>query len=420
MTAPFPTIATGVPTVAIGDQTPCTEIYLSQQDFLDLFDRILPHEYLVALKAKVGPGYELLQAWAAAKSRLSQAIARMECGAFVTTAHGPALSTVTVAFSRPTAAAGAVTVLKGAIVTTSATGRDFLITEDAVFGPGDVGPIAVGAIAVTPSFQWNVRGPRTSARGEALAGEIDTLKLPLLDPPFGDQTIAVAQVDDAVGGQPGTLDQIGSDRGMERQANESDATYRKRVRSLPDNISPAAILRQLADFMRTLDPTFNAVAAFIETWDIRYQTCWMEQPNGVVGQAQSEPQSGDISTAGGFDPTCFVYDDPRPDFPFRGRWMDEDDHRGAFIVVIPNLPPVYDNGMVYDDPAVTAADLRSPIGRRAVSAYDLPDDLDASMIPCAYDGPDTGKGSIYSNLYALLQSIKAGGISASLELKTTW
>lgn len=46
---------------------------LTQQDFLDLLERILPDPYLRAIR-DVGPGYELLQSYAAMFARLSEAV----------------------------------------------------------------------------------------------------------------------------------------------------------------------------------------------------------------------------------------------------------------------------------------------------------------------------------------------------------
>lgn len=55
---------------------------LSQQDLLDLLDRILPDSYIAAIR-EIGPGYELLQAYAQMFSRLSLAVERLGNDSFI-------------------------------------------------------------------------------------------------------------------------------------------------------------------------------------------------------------------------------------------------------------------------------------------------------------------------------------------------
>lgn len=388
---------------------------LTQQDFLDLIARLLPDWYVSSLKVP-GPGYEALQAFAKLGERLSTAVDNFDVGAFIMSAMGGNLSTVTVEFYRPNAAAGAVTELAGTIVTTSKTGRDFVTTQDAVFGALALGPISATAVAVAEGWEWNVKGEVTTASGVVLPGEIDTIRLSYQSPAYGDPTVLVKQVADAVGGRAAMLDQLGADRGVPRaNPQEADPAYRVRIKAIPDIITPDAIVRQVNAYMRPLVPGYDAAANFIETWSILYQTCWFDAPVVEGGAPQNQPSVPPITF--GYDPNLFTYDDPRPSPPFRDRWLDEIEQRGTFIFLVPLLPAFADVGMAYDDTAMGPTDLITTTGRRAVGAYDVPVGLIASELQGGYDGFDLSKNAVYLGLFNLLASIKAAGVAFAIELE---
>lgn len=388
---------------------------ITQTDILALFDRVMPEWYLDSLKSP-GPGYELLQAYAKMIERISQAVENdLDNGAFIMQAEHGSRATGTVLFSRPTFTAGAVTVKAGSLVKTSRGGRLFLITSDAVFGPTDLGPISATVSAVANGWEWNVPGKFISPKGEVVPGEINTIVLPLLAPPFGDQTITVAQDADTTGGAGAMLDQLGVDRGIPRSSSgEPDPNYRLRIRTLPDVVSPDAIIRQANNYVRTYVPTYDAADNFIETWDIHYQTCWFGPP--VVEGGTSGEQPGAMPITHGFNPNLFTYDDNRPSPPFNDRWMDDDDSRGTFILVVPALPAIADTGMAWNDTALNSADLQTANGRRAVGAWDVPLTLINTELQGGWDGTDLQKQAFYKGLYDLLQNIKAGGVLAVVEL----
>lgn len=68
---------------------------------------------------------------------------------------------------------------------------------------------------------------------------------------FADLGLSVSQPSDAVGGLDAWLDALGAERLIFRQAGETDAAYRVRIESLPDVVSPGAILRAAS---RVLSP----------------------------------------------------------------------------------------------------------------------------------------------------------------------
>jgi hypothetical protein len=164
-----------------------------------------------------------------------------------------------------------------------------------------------------------------------LAGEIDTVKTVLDSPPFTLTDLVVAQTSDARGGVAGTLDQLGADRGVPRNTNEPDESYRLRVRTPAPTVTPAAIQAAVS---AALSPFGFAVAQFTETFDLAYQTVW-NAPNVT-------PPVGSR-----YNPNLFVYNDPRPAFPFQNRWLTVVEMRGTFIVVVPVLTPASLNGDVF-------------------------------------------------------------------------
>ena len=374
----------------------CSASYFTQADFLSLFARLLPENYLQPMQTGQGPGYELLQAWAELFERVSLAVGRLECGAFYTLSHGGEKSLVVVEFFRETATAGAVTVKAGTMVTASGGGQQFVTLEDAVFGALAVGPIAVDAEAVAEGWEWNVPGRVVGAGGDVMDGEINTVERPYYDPPYGDPNIQVRQLVPASGGMAAMLDGLGDNRGLKRNSGESDTSYSGRCRSLPDTVTPDALQRLLA---RTLDP-LGITWTFIETFQIDYQTAW-DAPSAVI---PANPE---------YDPNLWAYDDPRDPVPFRGRWLAVEDYRGAFLVVLGNLAPVLDVGMAYDDPAVTLTDYA---GKRAHSAYDVATTgFNVGILQGGYDGWDVQLAQTLRQLWSALDAAKAGGVTFAIE-----
>lgn len=398
--APSGTAGAGTGTAAPALDCPIEP--LTQDDLLEMMERIYPVSYLEPLKDP-GPGYELLQGFAKMMARASEALAHTGCQAFILSSTGPAFATGAVELYReaPHPEGLTVTVKAGTIVKASRSGRRFLTTEDVIFNPADLGPKQVVVQAAQPGYDYNLPGIVMTAAGEALPGDIDTVVSLVEDPPVGDITIQVRQTATATGGgvDPG-LDQHGLDREIVRISGETDAAFRARVRALPDNISPDAFQRVVrAALLRYGITDFQ----LIETWSVAYQTCW-DAPSEVIAGSN-------------FNPNLFVYDDPDPDLtPFRNRWLDTNDYRGGVIIVVPAVAAIADRGMVWDDPAANALDLRTPAGTRSASAWDIPSTFTVASAG-AFDGFDLQGRLLYKGLYQALQDIKAAGISVAVELK---
>lgn len=371
---------------------------LLQADLLAAVARALPDSYLDPMIAN-GDGYELLQGFAKSGERVSLAVRNFELDGFVGSAAGASLATVMVTFYRPTDAAGALTVRTGSLVSASVGGQVFRTIADAVFGSTDL-EITVAAVSIGFGYEWNIRGNYTDPQGAVWPGELDTILLPLQDPPFTDQTILVRNDNDATGGRPGSLDALGDERNLARQATEDDNNYRGRIRALPDTISPNAIARQLKNYMRPFGLWYRTV----ETWQHQYQECW-DAPDDPPTMYQP------------YDSNLFCYDDPRPNSPMQNRWLNEIDYLGAFIVEVAAPAAILDYGFCYDDPETDEADAMTPLGIRALSAYDIPSSLAPPSIAGCYDGIDFGINTLFWNLYALLDSIKAGGVYVAIVIQ---
>ena len=312
---------------------PCPIVAFTQQDFLDMFERLLPNHYLAPLK-EVGPGYEVLQAAAAVGARMSQAVERFACDAYILSSEGGAKATGFVEFYRPgpNAEGIAVTVLAGTVVKSSRGGRRYVTTANQIFGPTDLGPFTVPIEASLQGYNYNEPGIVVAADGGTLEGEIDTIVTLVESPDVGDVTFLVRHPAATTGGLDPSMDQHGGDRLIFRATGETDSSYRGRVRALPDNISPDAVERTLQQILTPHGIGYSV----IETWEMGYQTCW-------DGPAASIP--GSI-----YDPNLWCWDDPRTPTPFRARWLDENDMRGAFIVVVTSAANAFPDVMktLYD------------------------------------------------------------------------
>lgn len=397
-------------------------VQLNQGYFLVMYDGQFPLAYLFPMKTTPDGGYETFQSTAKVGERISTAIFCLENGLLTTFAPVGNLAAGSVSFSRPTFAAGAVTINKGTIVTTSVGGRRFITQGDVVFGGADLGPYTVAVLAEAPGYEYNAKGPFVDAGGATIPGDVDTIDFLITTPPYGDITFVVSQVADFVGGTSQDLEALGADRGVYRVDNEPPEHFRLRVRTLPDTVSPGAIRRYLDFALLPLKMTH--VYELIETWQITYQTCW-DAPSPHAGTPTFQPVA---PTNPQYDDTLFAYDDSldesgiglgvaRPTTPFKNRWLDSVEFRAAFIVTIPPLG-LLDVSGAYDDPGMIPTDFKPLAGttQRGTPAYDVPSAADTSIIyPDCWDGYDLEGAATVLSLWQHLQAIRAYGVAAIVE-----
>jgi hypothetical protein len=374
---------------------------MTQADFLALVDRLFPAHYLDPLR-EPGPGYEIIQQAASVGARVAAAVESLDLGNYILTAVGASRATAHVTFSRPTAAAGAFTLKAGTKVRASVSGLRFVLQEDVAFGAADLTgtPAQAHVQAEGAGEAWNLTGPKTTAAGDNLPGEIDTVAVMLTDPVFADMTLVVAQYDDATGGKFPMLDALGGDRGLPRHAGEGDAAYRVRLRMLPDTLTVDAITAVMTS---VLAPQ-GIVGTLLELFEPTVQSCW----------------GGPAATTGEYDVDLFVWGDPRDTVGLTNRWLDSSTFRGAFALVVPGLYPIAERGGVWNDTvAVDLGSLGSPngTGYRSMTAWNMPDDT-APTHPAAWcwSGSDTGAEAVYAGLWDIVRAIKAGGVLAVLWL----
>lgn len=394
----------------VGGVGGCNAVFFDSEHFLDLFDRLYPFNYIGAMQATLGGGYEVFEAFSYIGERGSEAIEVFECGSFAIFAEGGAKATGTVLLKRDTATAGALTVLAGTIVTTTEGGLRFVTTADVAFGALDL-EMEASIEAEATGYEWNVRGQRETATGETLEGSITIMDRLVTEPPYADPTIYVEQVDDTSGGRAPMLDGLGEDRGIVRSTFESDDQYRLRIRSLPDTVSPDAIVRAVTAYLAPYGLDFN----FIETFEITYQTCW-DAPSSNLGTPTYQATA---PTNPDYDENLFAYDDERTLWPLNNVWLDECEYRGAFIVQVERAT-IYDVGMAYDDPGMGPSDFRNTTTdfQRGTPAYDVPNTVDPDLVyPAAYDGFDLAMAALLSGLIELLEGIKPAGVAAIVELE---
>lgn len=372
------------------------EQVITQAQFLALFERLFPAEYMEAMKAGAGPGWELFQAFAAIGQRCSEAAVSADRGLYFSTAPGGAKSSGNVEFYRATATAGAGAVKRGTIVQARG-GRDFLVLEDAVFGGADLGPVEVPVEAVAEGEEWNVPGQVITAAGEALPGDIDTVRVWMQDPVHWDPSVQVRNVQPTTGGTTAMVDALAYDRGLLRYTGEPTDKFRLRVRRLPDNGSPGALDRMLHAALDPLGITFD----LIEPWEASFQGCYF-------GDGDSP---GAVPSTYGFDPNLFCYNDPRPLVPLNNRYLDENTHRGAVVLVMPILPAFLDRGIAYNDNDSDGwPQHQTAHGWRAWSAYNVPASGNFhALVHGFYNGADYSLRSMYAQLYSAIVSAVAGG-----------
>lgn len=384
--------------VYAGPPGPCTPQQLTVDQLLAVARRFLGR-YAEELEQAGKGGWDILVAAAAMWSRISLAIGRAECESYPSSATGPAQATVVLSFSRQTAAAGAFTLKAGSLVRARSSGTLWRVMADVVFGALDVGPLTADGQAVGYGEEWNVLGQYIAPDGSILVGEIDTIDMAIMDPPFAERSLSVTNLADATEGRIGFLDIHGGDVDLERVRGEADSNYAGRVLAIAEGVSPTAMFRQLRRFFEGIGYTEDDWY-LVETWEHRF-TSFYDAPEATY------PFYPD------YDPTLGVYDDPRPSSRVHGRWLDMPNAEGAGILEIKDPPSVEEWGAVYDDPAETQAELATSLGTRATTAYDLTDNVVTARHSC-YDGTDLRRNQLIARLVDLLRSLVLHGVEPTL------
>jgi len=246
------------------------------------------------------------------------------------------------------------------------------------------------------------------------------------------------------GGKIGVLDELGKERGIYRNAGETDTSYRKRVANLPDVVSPGAITRAAN---RAVTP-YGLNACLREVGSAKYPgwfydavsdaySGWYDMDCQVVGGmgippfrpgqrvAQINPTTGAIvygtpvfdfalmgtytwifrgiaNRTGDFLPGVLIYDPDGTDWFVPGSvqgaldpantfrvYLDLLESRAFFFLAVPFLP-LGEFGFGWDDALVCA--------------------YDASPMSNFFDGYPYGTAGIYSTVWKQIEAVRAGGV----------
>lgn len=358
-----------------------------QSYFLRVVDRSYPGDYIASIKAKPNGGYELFQSAAAVSARVSLAIARKYTCSFIFSAEGPARATGAVEFYRATAAAGAINLLAGTRVGTD-DGREFITTQTAAFGALALGPITVAVQAVSDGYEYNVPGQVTTAGGETLEGEIKNIVRLVTDVPTIDPAMRVRQLVATSGGQAACLDGLGADVDIERQVGEDDASYRVRIRTTPDTVSPGAI-------QRGLDAILGVHACLREVGTSKFPGFFYD-----AGSSADSPQDPAHNFAYDMDFTA------RPEDRFK-LYLDFAHFRGYMLI---GIPPVAEtnHGLFYDGSLADLFPLQNAYDTTATNAPDA-----------NYDGVAMAGVALAKAVYDMVNAKRAAGVLFDLYLETS-
>lgn len=331
----------------------------SQQDFLDLFKRLLPDHYLQPL-IDPGPGYELLESYAALNARVSEAVQRVGTGNYILSAYSGSYSEGTVQFYREATVFGAVLLKQGTIVGTE-DGYTYETLQDIGVGSGALVSAPVPVRATVRGWLYDKPGPVTCADGSLIPGSINQIVRPNLPSPASpsfnyDPTLKVRQLTDVLGGSAPMLEGLGADRGLPRRDGETVDQYRVRLTQLPDTVTPHALLTQ---FVSTIGLRLQIRGLrwwFVEGWDLRVQMCWDATPNVVVTNTPGSPiPFAPVGTEiTDFSQNIFVWDyDPvtmpatdgwaPSGWPVSNRLLEAGAYSACLLIAVPNDPAFADD-----------------------------------------------------------------------------
>jgi len=265
---------------------------------------------------------------------------------------------------------------------TSVEGRLFGVVGDRVLIESPTGDFVVGQ-PIEGEQSTAVFTPVVIEQSGTLTADPNALWRVL---PWGDDQgsenlgIEVTNEESPSGGRSPMLDELGSERGVFRADNESDDSYRLRVATPADVVSPNAIVRTLN---RALAP-FGLSACFREVGTDLFPGFFFD-----AGSSEDTPQDPDRNFAWDMDGEL------RPEDRFK-TWLSFAEFRAFFLVGVPRLG-LGEFGFPYD----ATSD--------GVNAYGSDPQLQN-----AYDGYPIGNATIYSVIFNAIERARAGGVGFDL------
>lgn len=222
-----------------------------------------PAELLARLKTRLGDfvvaawdgrdGEDLYKALARVYGTLAGQVAPKLLGAYIRRATGSTRARTTIRVTWTETTDDAVTVQRGQLLFTTSWGARWRLLEDLVREAGPAGYVDVLVEAewagpeylVAPGTITIVEIPDTASPTDSIAWGPDTTedgKAEFLAD-VADRLVTCSNSASPTLGALGTLDLLAMERGLPRVSDESDATLRARIRTLPDVVTPGAVLR---------------------------------------------------------------------------------------------------------------------------------------------------------------------------------
>lgn len=192
-----------------------------------------------------------------------------------------------------------------------------------------------------------------------------------------DLGVTITNVESPTGGLHAMLDELGSERNVPRSPGEDDETYRKRVATLPDVVSPNAIRR----VVNRIIAQYGARACLREVGLPLFRGFFYD----------GDPDSADPAIAFAYDFDFTV----RPEDRFKVM-LDRERSRAYFEVGVPKLG-FGEFGFAYDDGAANA--------------------YDSAPYLTFYDGFPVTAAIIYRNIWQAVRDAKAAGVGFDLYIE---
>jgi len=206
---------------------------MTQAQFYALIKKLNPYWWTEGLENHAGDG--ITQAYSLVGGRVSTAIHNLYTGLVACTADYGTYATGTVALARHGNAGGT---LPAGTILEDFNGELVFTSADVTFTYADWGPHNVSVTSLKRSFQANllagtILGVNTTGDGQQL----------------WDISLYATVVSDMTGGHSPDLESCGQSKGMEHGTGESEISFRHRLRTFADIVTPAAILRTVQKYV---------------------------------------------------------------------------------------------------------------------------------------------------------------------------
>ncbi len=270
-------------------------------------------------------GEAILRAMGKAGARVAERVAEWSNGRYILQATGPLRATGTVTVTAVDGTTEPIGLRSGQPIMATEWGIQYRLSADLVFPAAS--PPATDAVATVEAVNigWHANQLAEHVDVVSLASGVDPAANILWTPETteaGKTELLAGILDesftftamDMTGGSVGTLNLIGSGRGLPRAEGETDADFRRRIRRIPVTVTPNAIVAALNEIVELAT---GGTVTLKEPWDFGF----------VVGH----PVNGAIGVSPFARPLSFVVCVPEVAYTGKG-WAVGDPVNGAIGV----------------------------------------------------------------------------------------